>query len=154
MFRQMRRKDRQLGKEEAMELLQQGVYGVLSMVGENGYGYGVPLNYAYRDNAIYFHCAKEGFKLDNMNRNEKVSFCVVTEATVLAKTFTTKYASCIAFGRAKEVTGDEKAMGLFALIEKYSPEFLEEGKAYIGRALDVTHVFKMEIEEMTGKAND
>ncbi len=154
MFHQMRRKDRQLTMEETKEILKKCEYGILSMVGENGYGYGVPLNYAYVNNAIYFHGAKEGFKLDSLKMNNNASFCVVSQADVISKTFTTKYESAIVFGKAEEVTEEEKGMALLALIEKYSPEYLEEGKAYIGRAAGRTHVFKIVIEEMTGKSND
>ncbi|MGO9458030.1 MAG: pyridoxamine 5'-phosphate oxidase family protein [Acidimicrobiales bacterium] len=55
MFATMRRKDRQLSNSEAEEVLKSGAYGVLSMVGKNGYGYGIPLNYVYKNNSIFFH---------------------------------------------------------------------------------------------------
>ncbi|NLB53024.1 MAG: hypothetical protein GX808_08820 [Syntrophomonadaceae bacterium] len=62
----------ELTNTEAIELLKAGEYGVLSSVSENGYAYGVPLNYVYFDNSIYFHCAAEGRKLDDIKKNDKV----------------------------------------------------------------------------------
>jgi uncharacterized protein len=65
--------------------------------------------------------------------------------------FSTKYKSVIAFGSANEIDREEKEMALLKLIEKYSPEFLEEGKLYISRAKDATSVIKISIDHMTGK---
>lgn len=62
MFKQMRRKEREIENIEAEEILKNGEYGVLSTVGENGYSYGVPLSYVYLNNSINFHCALEGQK--------------------------------------------------------------------------------------------
>ena len=66
MEKAMRRKDRAVSREEALEALRQGEYGVLSTIGPDGELYGVPLSYALLDEAVYFHCAREGRKLDNL----------------------------------------------------------------------------------------
>ena len=67
MKREMRRKDRLLTEKEAREILSEGEYGVLSTMGENGYPYGVPVNYVYLNDNIYFHCAADvGPKLENI----------------------------------------------------------------------------------------
>jgi hypothetical protein len=152
VFNQIRRKDREMEKKEAKELLKRGEYGVLSTVGENEYAYGVPLSYAYVDEAIYFHCAQEGYKLDNLRGNNKVSFCVVGKTNVLPDKFSTEYESVIVFGIAKEVAGEEKTMVLMELIKKYSPDYIEEGKKYIERAGEKTKVIKIDMEYISGKA--
>ncbi|MBE6060669.1 MAG: pyridoxamine 5'-phosphate oxidase family protein, partial [Clostridium sulfidigenes] len=136
MFKEMRKKDREVLGEDIEKILTNGEYGVLATVGENGYPYTVPLSYVYQDNSIYFHCAKEGHKLDNIEKNHKVSFCVVTDTEVLPGKFSTNYKSIIAFGEAKELTGVLKRDILFKFIEKYSQSFIEEGKRYIERAQD------------------
>lgn len=151
MFRKMRRIERQLDSKEAIELLERCEYGILSTTGENGYAYGVPLSYAYMDNAIYFHCALEGYKLDNIKNNNQVSFCVVGVTEPIAEKFSTKYESTIVFGKTLEVYEEEKEKALLALIEKYSKEYVEEGKEYIKRAKDKTKVIKISIEQVTGK---
>ena len=58
MFRKIKLKDRAVDDEKAIKILLKGSYGVLSTTGEDGYPYGVPLNYTYFDNCICFHCAQ------------------------------------------------------------------------------------------------
>ncbi|MBC6003216.1 pyridoxamine 5'-phosphate oxidase family protein [Paeniclostridium sp. NSJ-45] len=153
MFRQMRRQNRKIEiKEEIDQILNKGEYGTLATIGENGYPHSVPISYVYYEKCIYFHSAKVGHKIDNIKNHEKVSFNVVGDTEVLPSKFSTKYESVIAFGIATEIDGEEKEMALLKLIEKYSPEFLQEGKLYISRAKDATSVMKISIEHMTGKA--
>src|SRR5512139_1817387 len=108
----MRKKDRAVSEDEAKGILLKGEYGILSTVSPDGQPYGVPLNYSYTGDGIYFHCAVEGHKLENIQANNKVSFCVVGQTEVLPEKFSTKYESVIVFGEASEVTGDEKHKGL------------------------------------------
>ena len=152
MHRQMRRSDRAITPEEAYEILANGEYGILSLAGDDGQPYGVPLSYAVVDNAIYVHAAKNGQKLDLIAQNSKVAFTVVGKTTVLPGKFSTDYESVMAFGTAIEISGNEKEDALYALIKKYSPDFLEEGKAYINRAGDATTVIKIVMDHYTGKA--
>jgi len=66
--------------------------------------------------------------------------------------FSTKYKSIIAFGEAKELTGDLKRDILFKFIEKYSQSFIEEGKRYIEKAQDSAKIIEIKIEHITGKS--
>lgn len=151
MFREMRRKDRKLGKEEIFEILKKGEYGIFSTISQNGYPYGLPVNYVYTNGSIYFHCAVEGHKLDNIKNNDKVSFCVVGPTQILPDKFSTKYESVIVFGRAIEVSGDEKNRALLELINKYSPDYIEQGKEYIQKKNKDSKVIKIKTEHITGK---
>ncbi len=152
MFKEMRRNDRKIGPEESIKLLEEGQYGILSTVGENGYAYGIPLNYVYMDGNIYFHCAKEGAKLENIEFNNKVSFCVVGNTEPIPDKFSYRYVSTVVFGSCSEVLGDEKQAALEAFIKKYSSEFMEKGMAYIKNDAGITKVVKITIEHLTGKA--
>jgi len=152
MPRPMRRDDRALPYEQALEILQKGEYGILSTVSPDGQPYGVPVSFAYAEDALYFHCAVEGHKLENLNANPRVSFCVVGRTEVLPEQFATRYESAIVFGQAVELTGDEKHSGLTELLKKYSPDFLKKGERYIESDLQKTRVFKIEIEALSGKA--
>jgi len=152
MFKEMRKKDREVFGEDIEKILINGEYGVLATIDENGYPYTVPLSYVYQDSTIYFHCAKEGNKLDNIKNNPKVSFCVVTDTEVLPGKFSTNYKSIIAFGEAKELIGDSKGEILLKFIEKYSKNFIEEGKRYIERAQDSAKIVEIKIEHITGKS--
>lgn len=54
MFREMRRSNQQLEREECLRILREGENGVLALLGDGGYPYAVPLNYVFDDGAIYF----------------------------------------------------------------------------------------------------
>jgi len=148
----MRRADRAIPDNEAQQILQAGEYGILSTVSVDGQPYGVPVSYAYTGEAIYFHCAVEGHKLDNLSDNNKVSFCVVGKTQVLPDKFATNYESVIVFGTAHEVVDEEKHAGLVEILKKYSPDFLEKGERYINGDGPKARVYKIVIESMTGKA--
>lgn len=154
MFRKMRRHKKEMDKKTAMAVLESGEYGILATQSEDGYPYAVPLNYAVHQGAIYFHCATTGHKLDNLAHNDKVSFCVVPQAEILPKEFSTRFKSVVVFGRACAVEGEEKEAGLLALVQRFSPEFLEEGKTYIRNAAAKTQVIKITMESLTGKTGD
>ncbi|MGD9019420.1 MAG: pyridoxamine 5'-phosphate oxidase family protein [Desulfuromonadales bacterium] len=147
----MRRKDKAMPDGEMTGLLQNGEYGVLSTVDGNGQPYGVPLNYVMMNNGIYFHCALEGHKLDNLAANPRVSFCVVGRTNVLPAEFSTEFESVIVFGRASVIDGEERYQALSGLIDKYSPDFVAEGSAYIEKFDSQTRVVRVAIEKMTGK---
>ena len=150
-MREMRRKDKEIGIDGAINLLTESEFGVLSTVGNDGQPYGVPLNYAYKDNCIYFHCTLTGHKIDNIDNNPKVSFCAVGNTKVLPSEFSTDYESAVAFGVASEVQGTERYNALVLLLEKFSPDFMEEGKKYIEKLDKATKVIKIEIQHMSGK---
>lgn len=152
MFKEMRRRDRELSSAETEEILVKGTYGILSMNGDNDYGYGVPLSYVYTAGSIYLHCAPEGHKLDRIRNDNRVTFCVVGEAVPLPDIFAMKYTSAIAFGKAGEVDGDEKMTALIGFVKKYSTdEYLEKGRQYAETAFKKTALIKIAVEHMTGK---
>lgn len=154
MFKEMRRKERQLEETKALNILHDGEYGVLGTVGENGYPYTVPLNYVLADRKIYLHCAAAGHKLDNLAFNSKVSFCVVGRYKIVPEKFTTEYESVIVFGRASLVEGDEKKEAMMKLVDKYAAAFRAEGEKTIDRVLSRVQVVKIEVDRITGKRNE
>ncbi len=81
MFRKMRRFKQQISQEECIKVLKEAKRGVLSMAGEDGYPYGIPVSHWYNeeDGKIYFHGAKTGHKVDALKACNKVSFCVMDE---------------------------------------------------------------------------
>ena len=148
----MRRQDRQISESEAIEILQKGEFGVLSMCTPDSGGYGIPLNYALKNKAIYFHCALEGSKLEYLRKNNRVSFCVIGRTNVLPSQFGTMYESVIASGVATEVEGEEKHEALMLFLEKYSADYIQEGTEYMIKAFKRVKVIKLSIETITGKA--
>lgn len=153
VFREMRRKNQLLSKEETIEILNICSYGVLSVNGDDDYPYTVPLNYVYKDDKLFFHCAKEGHKIDSIKINDKVTFCVVEKDEVIQKNFDTNFRSVSIFGRARILTDDsEKRYALECLVEKHSPNYIEQGQKVIENGLNRVCVVEVKIEHMTGKA--
>jgi uncharacterized protein len=153
MTRPLRREDRRLDDTAAMALLQRGEYGLLSTSDGNHQPYGIPVNYVVMDAHIFFHCATEGRKLDNIIANSKVSFCVVGETQVLPKKFATRYESAIVSGSATII--DDPVLrknALRALIVKYAPDHIPAGEAYIDKLFDRTAVVRISIDHLSGKA--
>ena len=142
-----------MSTEETVNILERRTAGVLGVTGDNGYPYTVPVSYVYKDGKLFFHCAKEGHKIDGIGRNDKVSFCVIDQDDIVQKTFTTHFASVIVFGRARILTeDDERRTALRCLIEKYSPDYREEGEQVIDDTWNRVCVVEIKIEHMTGKA--
>ncbi|PKN84001.1 MAG: 5-nitroimidazole antibiotic resistance protein [Chloroflexi bacterium HGW-Chloroflexi-4] len=153
MFRPLRRKNQALSEEEAIEILRSCTSGVLAVAGDEDYPYAVPLSYVYEYGKLYFHCAAEGHKIDGINRNDKVSFCVIKADYVKQETFTTHYKSVIVFGKARILKEEsEKRHALESLVKKYSPDFIPEGQIEIEHDLKIVCLVEIAIEHMTGKA--
>ncbi len=151
-WREMRRMKQALAKEECVAILRRATAGVLAVSGDDGYPYAVPLSFAYHDGEIYFHCAKEGHKLDAIARSDKASFCVVDQDAVVPERFTTYYRSVITFGRVRVLANDqEKRAALEILAEKYSPDQQNERISEIEKSLDRVCMLALSVEHMTGK---
>lgn len=91
MFREMRLKEQELDRATVDEILKRCTNGVLSLQGDNGYPYGVPISYAYTNGKIYFHCAKEGYKVDLMKADPHVAFTVVAQDDIIPEDFNTLF---------------------------------------------------------------
>lgn len=154
VMRKMRRSEKQLEQNESYELLQEGDYGVLGLVDENGEPYTVPLNYCLRHDTIYFHGAREGRKLNAVMHEPRASFTVVIDHSVQSERFTTYYTSIHVHGLARIVENkEERYHALRLLASKYSPGLKEEAEAFLEKAGELTTVFAMDRIEVRGKRN-
>lgn len=152
MERKIRRNDRVWEKEEAVQLLDEGAYGFLAMEGTDGYGYGLPISFVKEADHLYFHCAPEGYKLECLRRNPKVTFCVVGRTQVIPGKFTTAYESVLAFGQMQiNIPEEERRHALRLLVEKYAPAHREIGEKYIEKSFHRTHILRLNVETVTGK---
>lgn len=154
MYPEMRRKDRQISSLEAMEILRGAEYGFLSSTMDDGQSYCVPFNFALEGQSIYLHCSTApGTLLKNIASDPRVCFSCVGSTRLLPDKFATLYESCVVFGKAALLKGEaERRHGLELLLEKYSPDFPEEGQEYIDRLFELTGVIEIKMEHITGKA--
>jgi nitroimidazol reductase NimA-like FMN-containing flavoprotein (pyridoxamine 5'-phosphate oxidase superfamily) len=74
----MRRFKQQISEAECIRILKEEKRGVLSVMGEDGYPYGIPMNHWYspEDGKLYFHGAKSGHKLDAISAKYGVDFII------------------------------------------------------------------------------
>jgi len=152
-MREMRRIRQQMSEENNNLVLERGTHGVMGVMGVDGYPYTVPVSFVYHEGTIYFHCAKEGHKIDAIRACDKVSFTVVDSDEVKEKEYTTYFRSVIVFGRASVVEDEaEKKEALMAIARKFSPSMGQAShEAVIARSGARAHVVKIVPERMTGK---
>lgn len=106
MFRELMRKKQALSQEECIEILKSELRGVLSVNGDGGYPYGMPMDHWYceADGKIYFHCGNVGHRLDALRRDDRASFCVYDEGYRLPDEWPLYVKSVIVFGRVEIVS--------------------------------------------------
>lgn len=153
MFREMRRFKQALTAEECKEVLKTSKRGVLSVHGDDGYPYGIPVNHFYDEEKgkIYFHCAVTGHKTDAIKRNDKVSFVTTNGGEKREDEWFLRFQSVVVFGRAKLVE-DEKEIEKIcsALCGKFGQgkEYEESEWKKYGKNVSCVEIT---IEHMTGK---
>lgn len=150
----MRRKDKEINERKMINsILDEAVILHLALL-DGDRPYVIPVNFGYRDNAIYIHCAREGRKLDLIRRNNQVGFQAETGVEIVHKSIPDKcgmhFRSIVGNGRISMVKSrDEKRLGLTLLMKHYNPgagDSLE-----FGDCLDEVCVLKIEIDSISGK---
>lgn len=150
----LRRKDRAIPRDEALDILRRGEYGVLAMTDADGWPYAVPLSFVFMDDAVYFHSAKSGRKAEALGRDNRVCFTVVGDTEpVYSGDFSTFFESALVFGRVAHVeNAEEKYRSLRALAQKYLPEHMDKFDSDLQKSIKRTAVFKLLPEIISGKA--
>jgi nitroimidazol reductase NimA-like FMN-containing flavoprotein (pyridoxamine 5'-phosphate oxidase superfamily) len=158
MHYDMRRKDREASREEALAALDKAPFGVMATIDSDGVPYCIPLSMARDGDWLYFHCAMAGHKIDNLRAKTGVSspprVCVsfVGSAEFPEDNFTVVFQSAVVIGTAEEVTGDEeKIHGLRLICERFTPKNMAAFDTEVAKTLKLTGVWKIRIEEITGK---
>ena len=153
-MKEMRRKDRQLSEDEALAVLSEAEYGVLSTVTPDGIPYGVPINYALEGRSLYMHCAGAGGqKLDNLAACPRACMTAVTGVTLHSHELSTAFRSAMAFGTVSVCEAAEaKRAGLRVLMRRLAPEYNDHDPACMAdEALCRVTVLRMDIDTVTGK---
>lgn len=153
MFREVARKKQSLSRTECLELLKTEPRGVLSLIGDEGYPYGLPIDHWYNreDGCLYFHSGKAGHKIDAIRGCDKASFCVYDQGFRQEGDWALNIKSVIVFGRIEILEDQEAAIELTRKLSyKYTSDtaYIE---AEIAKYGDGVLVFKLVPEHMTGK---
>lgn len=148
----MRKAEREIKDIEELEsVIERSEVCRLGMV-DDGEPYIVPLNFGYRDGRLYFHCAREGRKLDILRMNPRV--CFEMESSVRLSPgerpcqWSTSYESVIGWGTAHIIMDEEEVRkGLAVLMHHYIDGPLDLDP----HSLSLTAVIRVDVEKMTGK---
>lgn len=149
----MRRFKQELPYDECLHILQKNHSGTLALCDKESYPYALPQSYVYDENCIYFHSAKEGHKIDILQKNPKVSFCIIDQDVIQPLEYTTYFKSVIVFGNIEILEDKEsKIEPLKKLGSKYAPNNTEEAlEKEIQTGINNLVILKMNIVKITGK---
>ncbi len=153
MFRELVRKNKMLSMEECIEILKTENRGVLSVLGDDDYPYGMPMNHWYHeeDGKIYFHCGKVGHRLDALMKHDKVSFCTYDQGYRKDGEWAWNVKSVIVFGRIEIIDDMDK---IADITTKLSYKFTQD-EEYIKREIEVsgpnTLLLQLTPEHICGK---
>ncbi len=102
MFRELVRIKQQMPMEECIDLLKNETRGVLSVLGDDEYPYGAPINHFYDEESgkIYFHVGTQSsHRNDSIKKHDKVSLAVYNQGYKNEGEWFYNVKSVIVFGR-------------------------------------------------------
>ena len=153
MFRELSRKKQQLSEVECLRLLTEEPRGVLSVLGEDGYPYGMPMNFWCDPESghIFFHGGRTGHKIDALKECDKVSFCVYDQGFRREGEWALNIKSVIVFGEIRFVEDPARAIEISRKLSlKYTrdTDYIEHEVEKVGA---ITLCLELIPRHMTGK---
>lgn len=153
MFRELARIKQKLPLEESIRILKEEPRGVLSVLGDDGYPYGLPIDHWYNDEdgCLYFHSGPKGHKIDAIRRCSKASFCVYDQGWREDGDWALHIQSVVVFGKIEIVEDHAKAIDLTRQLSlKYTTDtaYIEDEIRKYGAGV---LVFRLVPEHITGK---
>ncbi len=153
MFREIVRQKQALSREECVALLKNERRGVLSVIGDDGYPYGLPINHYYcpEDGRLYFHSGRTGHKVDAFLREPKASFCVYDSGTPREGSWSLDFRSVIVFGQIEIVADHAEAIDIcrrLSLCFTSDNDYIDNEIKHFGAGV---LVFALTPEHITGK---
>jgi uncharacterized protein len=151
----MRRKEKEIKDQgEIEEILKTGMFCRVGL-SDDGMPYVVPVCYGYEKGVLYFHCAKEGRKIDIIRKNNNVCVEITGETEIIKKeaacNWGLRYKSVIGFGRATILEDEaQKREGLTLIMRQYGGS----GHEFNSDSIRKTVLVKVVLENITGKKAD
>ena len=148
----MRRFKQQLMENETLELLCRSTSGVLSLCGDDGMPYGVPLSHVFDDGKLYFHSALMGHKVDIIRQNPNASFTVIAKDEIHPERYTTYFQSVIAFGKVRIIEDEHRKREILEILgRRCNPSDSEGLSKEIKTGINRCLVLEMSVDLLTGK---
>jgi len=148
----MRRQDLVLDLDASLAVIDQNHFAVLCLNDPEQRPYGVPLDYVRKENALYFHGAKEGRKVSCMKAHPRACAVIIGENEIISEKFGRKYQSVIVEGNIELIDDPEiKRQVMSWVVQKKSPEYIEKGQKIIEKMLDRVLIYKLNMEVISGK---
>lgn len=150
----MRRKDRQINDHDFIEQMLKESTICRIAIYDDEYPYILPLNYGYKENCLFMHCAKEGRKIDLLKKNNKVGFLIEYQSRLetgdQSCDYTTTFQSIIGEGSIDilELRKD-KIEALNCIMEQHG----RTENSYVEKYLDMMHALRLNIHNITAKQN-
>ena len=153
MFRELTRKSQRLSEEECVEILTNETRGVLSVTGDNGYPYGMPMNHFYNhdDGCIWFHCGMNGHRTDSLKRDDRVSFCVCDKGRREEGGWAFRVKSVIVFGMAQLICDADTVVDITTRLSRKFTSDEEYIRKELNSAADRTLLIRLVPEQVCGK---
>lgn len=153
MFREIKRKNKVIAMEECVALLEAETRGVLSVIGDDDYPYGMPMNHFYNseDGKIYFHCGKSGHRLDSLKNHNKVSFCVYDKGYKKDGDWALNVKSVIVFGKIELIDNIDMISDISMRLSHKFTQDDEYIKSEIEKYAHETLLLQLTPEHITGK---
>ena len=153
MFRELTRKKQQLSRESCITVLKNETRGVLSVLGDDGYPYGMPMNHWYNeaDGCLYFHCGRGGHRMDAVCRHNKVSFCVYDGGYRKPGEWSLNVSSVIVFGWVEIVEDRDRVAAVTAALSRKFTQDEDYIRQEIEQHLHRTVLLRLTPEHICGK---
>lgn len=152
----MRRSDRAQDRKFSLALIDRCTHGVVAISTGEPAPYCLPLSLVRVGEELYFHCARQGRKIDLLRRFPQVCVTFVGNDRpyfTQPAMYSTWFQSVIVTGMAREVTDPaEKTEALRALCQKMVPDAMDSFLSAVEKSLAATAVWKIHMEEISGKA--
>ena len=152
----MNRKDREITvPKEIFEILQEGKYAVISMCRDNE-PYIVTLNYGYDNdkNALYFHNAPQGLKIDFIKYNPNVCATVIEDRGYIMNECADAYRSVVFWGKmsiVEDIVEKKHAMEILLNHLEDNPGIIKERSLKNDEVYSELGILRLDIMEITGK---
>ncbi|MBR5094334.1 MAG: pyridoxamine 5'-phosphate oxidase family protein [Oscillospiraceae bacterium] len=152
-FRPLARSRQELSKEESIAVLHREKRGVLSVLGDEGYPYGLPIDHWYDpvSGRLYFHSGPTGHKIDAIRRDDRASYCVIERAELSDDGWSFFFNSVVVFGRIEIVKDHDRALEISRQISYRFTEDREQIEREVSKSGARVLCFALIPEHISGK---